>query len=423
MVLVLICLLHPPCRPVLAQQILDRIVAVVGDQVILESELNTYLDLYASQMRISLRSQRERDQLRKELLETMVNDKLLLIAAQKDTLIEVTTKEVEDALKQQLEDVKSQFTEEEFKTQLEAEGLTEIELKKKYRKQIKDRMMTDRLKASMLQKVSVSTREVKDFFQAYQDSIPDQPEAVKLSHILLEVKTSPETLDSLKIKAQTVLNLARGGEDFAKLASAYSDDPTGERGGDLGFFRKGDMIPKFEKVAFSLEPGEVSNVVETEFGYHIIKVEEREDDRVRARHILFLLAPSRRDSLRVERLADSLYGQLQEGADFAEMAKQFSSDEDTKKMGGELGWYPVAQMSPEYKEGVEDLEAGQVSKPLKSQFGVHILKALDRREQREVTLEEDWDDIKDMVRRRKTNQLVSEWVEKLRRQTYVETRL
>ena len=421
--LIFICLLHPVCGAAHAQQLLDRIVAVVGDQVILESELNTQMDLYVSQMRVSLTSQKERDQLKRDLLRQMVNDKLLLIAARKDTLIKVTAKEVEEAAQKQLRNVKSEFTDEEFRAQLEAEGLTEIELKKKYREQMENQMLIDRLIGSKLQKVSVSTREVKDFFQAYQDSIPDQPQAIKLSHVLLEVNISPETLDSLKIKAENVAGLAKRGEDFAELASSYSDDPTGERGGDLGFFRKGDMIPKFEEVAFSLNQGEVSDVVETEFGYHIIKVEEREEDRVRARHILFLLAPSRADTLRVVKQADSLYGELQKGADFAEVAKQFSSDEDSRKMGGELGWYPVDQMSPEFKTGVENLEVGQVSKALKSQFGVHILKVLDRREERALNLDDDWDTVKDMVRRKKTNQLVSEWVEKLRRDIYVEIRL
>lgn len=418
-----VCLVLFSCGCSHAQQLLDRIVAVVGDQVILESELSTQMDLYVSQMRVSLRSQKERDQLKRDLLGQMVNDKLLLIAAQKDTLIEVTSREVDEAAGKQLRKVKSEFTDEEFKAQLEAEGLTEIELKKKYREQMENQMLIDRLIASKLQKVSVSTREVKDFFETYKDSIPDQPEAIKLSHVLLEVSTSPESLDSLKIKAETVAGLAKRGEDFANLASSFSDDPTGERGGDLGFFGKGDMIPKFEEVAFSLKPGEVSDVVKTEFGYHIIKVEERKDDQVRARHILFLLGPSRRDTLRAEELADSLYGELQEGADFAEMAKQFSSDEDSRKMGGELGWYPVAQMSPEFKSGVENLEVGQVSKPLISQFGVHILKVLDRREERALNLDDDWDAVKDMVRRKKTNQLVSQWVEKLRQEIYVEIRL
>jgi peptidyl-prolyl cis-trans isomerase SurA len=269
----------------------------------------------------------------------------------------------------------------------------------------------------------VSTKEVKDFYETYKDSIPDQLEAVKLSHILLEIKPSQATLDSLKKRAGMVLELVKKGEDFAQLASLYSEDPSGKEGGDLGFFKRGDMIPKFEEAVFALNPGEVSNVVETEFGYHIIKVEERKDDRVHARHILILVRPSPEDTLKVFALADSLYQKLLGGTDFGEMAKQFSSDEESKKLGGELGWYPVASMTPEFKEGVKSLKTGEISPPIKSQFGIHILKVLDRKEQRKITLEDDWDTIKDMVRRKKTNELVAKWSEKLRQETYVDIRL
>jgi peptidyl-prolyl cis-trans isomerase SurA len=408
----------------LAQEVLDRIVAVVGNETILESELKMQMSLFLNQRGIEVKNAEEQSRLERELLDQMINDKLLLLAAQKDTTIEVNSKEVESAVEDQWKNVKSEFSSEEaFEKQLKDEGLTESELRKKYREQIKNQMMTDRLISSKLSKVTVSTKEVKDFYQAYKDSIPDQPEAVKLSHILLEIKPSQETLDSLKRKAEKILELVKSGQDFAQLASMYSDDPSGKEGGDLGFFKKGDMIPKFEQVAFSLNPGEVSDVVETEFGYHIIKVEDKKDDRVHARHILILVRPSPEDSLRVEELADSLYHQLLEGSDFGEMAKKFSADEESKKLGGELDWYPITSMIPGFKEWVKDKKIGEISPPIKSQYGIHILKVLDRREQRELTLEDDWDTIKDMVRRKKTNELVAKWAEELRQKTYVEIRL
>ncbi len=398
--------------------------AVVGNQIILQSELKTQLALYATQSGIDLKDEQRQRQMETELLEQMINDNLLLIQAQKDTTIEVTSKEVENAVKEQMEKVRSQFSSEEaFGDQLKAEGLTENELKKRYREQIKKQMLIDRLVSKKLRKVSVTTKEVKEFYQAYKDSIPDQPESVKLSHILLEIKPSQSTLDYLKKKAETVLEEAKRGEDFASLASKYSDDPSGKSGGDLGFFEKGDMIEKFEKVAFALNPGEISDLVETEFGYHIIKVEEKKEDAVHARHILILVRSSKEDSIRVQDLADSLYHRLLNGEDFGELAKEYSADEESRKMGGELGWYPVDQMTPEFKEGVKDLKPGEISKPIPSQFGIHILKVWERRRQRKLALEDDWDMIKDMARRKKTNQEVQKWVEKMRQETYVEIRL
>jgi peptidyl-prolyl cis-trans isomerase SurA len=136
-----------------------------------------------------------------------------------------------------------------------------------------------------------------------------------------------------------------------------------------------------------------------------------------------LVRPSHEDTLRVQNLADSLYQQLLEGADFTQLTKDFSADEESKKIGGELGWYPVDQMTPEFKEGVSELQIDQISPPLKSEFGLHILKVLDKKEERKLTLEEDWDTIKDMVRRKKTNEMVEEWARKLREDTFVEVRL
>jgi peptidyl-prolyl cis-trans isomerase SurA len=406
-----------------AQEVLDRIVAVVGKEIILESEFKQEWSQYASESGIEVKSQAEQVRLQREFLDQMINNKLLLLAAQKDTTIQITSKDVDVQVTDQMKKVKSQFSDEAFQAQLQSEGLTEATLKKKYREQIKNQMMIDRLVSAKVSKVSVSSKEVKDFYQNYSDSIPDQPEAIKLSHILLEIQPAASTLDSLKKKAQGILEQVRKGEDFAHLAASYSDDPSSKEGGDLGFFKKGDMIPKFEEAAFALKPGEVSDVVQTEYGYHIIKVEEREGDRVHARHILVFIRPSPRDTMQVMQLADSLYQQLEKGADFGEMAKAFSVDEDSKKMGGELGWYPVATMTPEFKEAIKDLKIGEIGPPVISQFGIHILKVLDRKTQRKLTLDEDWDAIKDMVRQQKTNQMIAKWAEKLREQYYVDIRL
>ena len=406
-----------------AQEVLDRIVAVVGNDIILESELKFELSQYVSQAGITFKNAGEQEKFQRDFLGQMINNKLLLLAAQKDTTIQVTSKEVDAAVADQMKKVKEQFSEEAFQAQLQAEGLTENELRKKYREQIRNQMMIDRLVSAKLSQVSVSTKEVKDFYQTYEDSIPDQPEAVKLSHILLPIDTSAATLDSLKRKAEGILKLVKKGQDFAQLAATYSDDPSGKEGGDLGFFKKGDMIPRFEEVAFTLKPGEVSDVVQTEFGYHIIKVEEKKGDRVHARHILILIRPSAEDTARVMRLADSLYQKLEQGADFGEMAKAYSTDEDSKKLGGELGWYPVASMTPEFKEAIKDLKPGEITPPVVSQYGIHILKVLDRKTQRKLTLDEDWDAIKDMVRQKKTNEMIAQWADKLRQDYYVEVRL
>ncbi|MCJ7508064.1 MAG: peptidylprolyl isomerase [candidate division Zixibacteria bacterium] len=405
----------------LAQEVLDRIVAVVGDQIILESELKTQIQLYGDQF---LQNGVSQNELESTVLNQMIKDKLILIQAEKDTSIEITSEQVEQALDEQMKRLRARFaSEEEFQAQLQKEGLTEKELRKRYKKAINDQLLRDKLLSSKISKISVSNKEVRDFYYNYQDSIPEQPEGVRLGHILIPIKTGPETIDQLKKKAQSILEMARKGEDFSELAKKYSDDPSSAQGGELGYFRKGDMVPSFEKATFALKVGEISDVVETQFGFHIIKLEDKKDDMVKAQHILIMLKPSTEDTARAVKLAQEIYSKLQAGADFAELAKTYSTDEESKKMGGDLGWYAIESLSPEFQGAIQGLEVGQTSQPLVTQFGVHLLKVLDRKEEKRLTLEEDWDTIKDMVKRQKADKVIGEWVDGLMQKAYVEIKL
>jgi len=406
-----------------SQEILDRMIAVVGDKIILESELDFQLQLYTAQMGKRWTNQKEQDKLKKELLNQMINDKLILIQAEKDTLLKVTSKEINEALERHLNEIKSQFpSEQAFQHELEAEGLTEKELRKRYKEQAKNELLMNKLISSKLAKVGVSSHEVKEFFRLYQDSLPQQPESANLSHILLLIKATQSTLDSLRAKSEFILAQAQAGADFSDLAKRYSDDPTKERGGDLGFFEKGDLLPEFEKEVFSLSPGDMK-AVKTSLGYHVIKVEDKRGESVRARHILIKIEPTEKDSNLVKQKADSLYQLLKAGADFGNLSKKFSDDEDSKKQGGDLGWYPVEQLPEGLKVSVRNLPAGEISEPVLSEYGWHLLTVREKKERRKLNLEDDWDILKDMAKRRKTRQKVEEWVEKLREETYVEVRL
>ena len=406
-----------------SQEILDRIIAVVGDKIILQSELKSQYALYTSQLKPEIIDSQEKMRIKKELLEQMINDKLILIQAEKDTLLEVKSEEVDQAIDAQIERIKEQFgSETAFLEELEKENLTLKELKRKYRAQIKSQLLMEKLISLKLSGVSVSSKEVRDFYQVYKDSLPEQEEAVRLSHILFSIFPSEKTLDFLYKKAEMILNKAKSGEDFASLALIYSDDPTKDRGGDLGFFKKGDLLPEFEKTALSLNPGE-AGIAKTKLGYHIIKVEKKIDSLISARHILISARPSSEDSAEIWAKADSIYQLLQKGEDFASLAKKFSDDEESKKLGGELGWYPLEQMDENLKRTISSLEKGEIGRPVLTDFGIHIVKILDKQEKRKLTKELDWDTIKDMAKRKKTNQKIVEWLKNLREKTYVEVRL
>ena len=421
--LVIFCFLFLPSI-IFAQESLDQIVAIVGKDIILESELKTQLEFYLAQTGKKINNPEELGQLRKKLLDQMINDRLLLAKAEKDTLLKINEKEIEQTLEDQLSKIKSQFSSEEaFQKELKTEGLTEAELKRNYREQIKEQLLRDKLISSKLSKSNISSREVKEFYQSYKDSLPEQPESAKLSQILLKIEPSQKTLDSLKDFASMILAKAKAGEDFSELAKNYSEDPSAKQGGDLGFLKRGEILPEFEMKAFSLNPGEISDLVQTSLGYHIIKLEEKKEEEIHVRHILIKITPSQVDSAKILSLADTLYQKLKSGADFVQLVKDYSQDDESKKKGGEIGWFPLAQLPEELKEKITQTEIGQITSTVLTEEGVHILKILDKKEKRSLSLEDDYDTIKEMAKRKKGNDEILKWIEELKSKTYVEVRI
>jgi len=404
-------------------ELIDEIVAVVGDYPILKSEVDFQAQMMLMQQPNRKMTEAEVDDLRKQLLEQMVNDKLILTKALRDTSISISSEQIEEALDYKLDELRSRFpSQADFDRQMQVEGLTYRELKNKFREEMRNQLYKDRLISRELQKVSISPSEIDEFFAKFKDSLPPHPDAVKLAHILLPVEASQETLDSARAKMVRVKELFDQGMSFEQLAREHSEDVTAESGGDLGYFGRGDLVPEFERVAFALAPGEVSDVVETQFGYHIIKCEDISGSRVRCRHILALAKPTDEDKADVLRLADSLKLKAEEGADFAELVKEFSADDESKKQGGDLGWFVSAEMTPEFARAVSGLETGDTSTPTESQYGVHVLKVLDKQTSRPWSIEEDLDRLKDLAKREKTESVVNKLLSELRKETYVDIR-
>jgi peptidyl-prolyl cis-trans isomerase SurA len=421
LILLLLPMLFPAPR---CQEVMDGIAAVVDKEIILQSELLSQVQLYALQSRTEIRSRAELERLQRELLDRMIDDKLLLVQAEKDTSLKVTDREVNEALDRHILQIKGQFSsQEEFERQLAAEGFTELKLRRKYREEVRNQLLKEKLVDLRLAQVRLSNSEVREFYETYRDSLPRRPESIKLAHILISLRPSESTVEAVENLAQRVLEMARAGEDFSQLAARYSDDPSAERGGDLGFFSPEDMVPEFQMAVSALGPGEISGLVKTQFGYHIIKLVERAGERVRASHILFMLRPSEVDQRAAARAADSLYQLLEAGRDFSEVAREFSDDPDSRESGGELGWYAVGELTPPFSAAVNGLETGQVSSPTKSDFGYHLIKVLDRQEERFLTLEEDWEQLKEMAKRAKVDRQLADWLKQIRQQYYVEVKL
>jgi peptidyl-prolyl cis-trans isomerase SurA len=415
--------LHFPTASAADTLLVDRVVAVVGREAITLSELNLQTQLYATQSGRPPGDSAALVELQKKLLEQMITDQLLLQQAARDTNLKVAPAEINAAAEDQLNRVKGQFpTPAAFAAQLAREGLSERELLKRYRETVRGELLKQRLISARLAKVTVADFEVKKFYGAFKDSLPEAGKRVRVFQILLAVEPALATLDSLRQKAEAVLAEIKSGLDFGAAAQKYSEDPSAERGGDIGRFGRGELVPEFERAAFGAKPGELVGPVKTVFGFHLINVLENDGRGIHVRHILFGLHPSVADSIRVRALADSLMAALQSGASFAELAKTFSTDEESKKAGGDLGWFELEQINPLLKAAVDSMKEGEYRGPRPSPAGYHILHLADRKDAHPLTLEEDWDTIREMARRKKTERLVADWVEELKKKTFVKVR-
>jgi peptidyl-prolyl cis-trans isomerase SurA len=348
----------------------------------------------------------------------------VLIEAAKDTSIKVTNKQVEDALDEQIKRIKGQFpSEDAFLKQLTSEGLTLKSLRSRYTEQVKNQLLKESFLGKLLGKIAVSSGEVKEFYNLYKDSLPARPQGVHLAQILIAVTPSAATKDSLRAYTQLIYSKAKAGENFALLAQSYSNDASAKNGGDLGWFGHGEMVPEFEKAAFALQPGEISAIVETKYGFHIIKCTEKKPSKVKASHILISFRPSPEDQAKRQVFADSLYSLLKGGADFAQIAGQFSDDDSSKSKGGDLGWYTGEDLYPQFRETVAKMKVGEISEPLKSDYGLHILKALELKDSRALDFKTDYDDIEKLAKQYKTQKDLQAWLEKSHKKYFIQVKM
>ncbi|MFH1686712.1 MAG: peptidylprolyl isomerase [bacterium] len=412
-------------RAGLAQrEAVDRIVAVVGDEVILASELGSQVQWYVFQTKQQPQTESELQELHLEILDQMVSDRLFLIAAKQDTSVSVRPEEIDQALNERIAAITENFpSHDDFLQALQSEGLTLRDLRRKFRSEVENQLLKQRFVQRRLYSVSVSRHEVEAFYDAFKDSIPDQPEAVKLAHIVLPVKASPQAEDSVREAAEELRRKILDGADFAAISAQYSSLGAGANGGDLGFVSPSDVVEEFSRAAFKLGIGDVSGVVRTEFGYHIIRCEDKRGEQAHLRHVLLAVAPSAVDSARAYSLADSLMQAIQAGASFDETAKTFSVDDDTRAQGGELGWFALANLPKEFQSyAVGWQTVDELKGPIASPFGLHILKLLEYQPARSFTIDDDFDRLKELARQDKTGRVVDEWVEDLKKTTYIELR-
>jgi len=407
---------------------IDRVVAVVGRTAIPYSRVQEELNVQRARGGSLPSDSAGLARLMREIVERLVDDELLVQEAQADTSIRVTDEQVQGAVEQAIRQVRLQFRSDvDFERQLQASGFGTVE---EYRRWVTEQRRRELLQRALIEKlrqkgdlrpVPPTEEEMRAYYEERVKNLETRPAVVSFRQILLRPKPDSAAEAEAYHLADSLWQAIRAGADFATLARRFSQDPgTRDRGGDLGYFRRGQMVPEFDRVAFALRPGQVSPPVRSSFGYHIIKVERSDPSEVQARHILIVPPITEANIAAARALADSLLARARSGASFDSLARSYHDPaEDAFAQNVPLDSLPV-----EYREVLAGHQAGEVVGPItlqrEDQVRFGLLRIEDLRPPGPYTYEE----LKDRIRTQLAEEgALRRYLNQLRKRTYVDIRL
>jgi peptidyl-prolyl cis-trans isomerase SurA len=404
-------------------QLVDRIVAVVNKEVITLSELAVAVAGAERQLRRQGTPTPERGVLERQMLERLIIDKAQLQRA-RDVGIRIDELQLDRAVQRIAENNKMTLA--DFRAALERDGVAFDA----WREDLREQIMLSRLREREVEeKIQVSDSEI-DLFLEEMKAQPQRAE-YSVSHVLVRVpeQATPERIEEARARARKALDEARAGGDFARIAASYSDAPDALEGGVLGW-RSHQRLPElFASALAAMKPGEVSEPLRSPAGFHVLKLHERRDvgdaapvTQTRARHILVRTGEVVSESEARRRLADLRSRITNGGADFAELAKAHSDDAASAARGGELDWIYPGDTVPDFERALQELQPGELSQPVRTPFGYHLIQVLDRRAS-DVSQERRRLEARKALRERKAEEAFQEWLRQLRDQAYVELRL
>ena len=401
-------------------ELLDRVAAIVNDGVVLNSELDAQIDSVSQRLRAQKLELPPQNILRQQVLERLVLQEIQLQHATR-----AGVKVTDETLNAALLDIakRNNMTLSQLPQALASQGIDYPSYRDEMRKEITLTLLRQR---DVLQRITVTPREIDQYLEK-QAHTPSEHNEYNVSHILIAVsqEAGTEALDQAAKRAAEVYTRAKNGEDFAKLAVAYSNSQTALEGGALGW-RKGSELPTFlSDVIAGLKPGEVSEPLRTPTGYHIIRLNDERGgtqqtviDQVHVRHIL-MKTNELADDATVKLKLNALRERALKGEDFAGLAQTVSEDPGSAAEGGDLGWTGPGAFAPEFEAAITELKDGEISPPVHTQYGWHIIQLLGRRR---------YDNTDEMKRRQaieairagKADEETELWLRRLRDDAYVE---
>jgi peptidyl-prolyl cis-trans isomerase SurA len=406
------------------QELSDRIVVIVDKNPIFQSDLDRAVEeeLYYRKLRgePAPSDSAALEALRKELLESLVDERIVIAKAAKES-VEVTPTEVEDAVDQWLGDLKKSLGSDAALTSaLSREGLTLEELKDRRRRDIADQLVVTKFMRRQFGSIAVSEGDMSDFYKNKYDSIPSLPEVVGISDIVVTPQISPKKEAEVARRVTGIQNRLKAGEDFARVAREASDDQlTRANGGEIGQVSLEDLQPDIAGVAAKLSVGQVSEPFRSAYGVEIVKLDSKLDDKYSLRHIFVRFAPDAADSAKALGLAEEIRSRLAAGENFETLARQYSADQTTKEKGGYLGEIEVGALDATYADAIAGLAPGEISQVISTSRGYLILRLVSRTAARKPGYDEAKGWIGNLLESRRREAEVAKWLEGARQDIFV----
>lgn len=407
--------------PVQAQPVpLDSVVAIANDGVILRSELDRKVALISSQLQARGTALPAMSVLQRQVLEQMIIESLQ-VQVGKSQGIRIS----DEMLNRNIERIaeRNSMTLSQFRDALVAEGNSYEQA----RQEIGQNMLLQQIQQSTIgRRINVSEQEVANYLNSADGQKRNQAD-YQLSHILIAVppRANPERIQQAEKKARKLYQQLKDGTDFAALATAHSNASNALSGGDLGWRKRNEMPEALSKAMGKLSKGDISQPIRNSSGFHIIKVRDKRGgvvqlvNQAQVSHIL--IKPSEiRNQAQSKRLIERLYNRIVDSnEDFATLAKEYSDDPASGSEGGELGWVQNGQMVPAFERVMNNTRTGSISRPFESRFGWHIMLVRDRRQQ-DMGEEMQTNQARAVIRKRKFNEELSNWLRELRSQAFID---
>ncbi|WP_029282608.1 peptidylprolyl isomerase [Pedobacter sp. R20-19] len=406
---------------------IDKVAAVVGNNIVLLSDLNQQYTQYLYQ------GNPANEDIKCKILQNTLTQKLLKQQAEIDSVM-VEDGQVDDEVNKRMRYSMQRAGGQERLEQFLNKSV--LQYKDEIRPSVKDELIAQKMQAKITENINVTPMEVEKYFKTLGDSIPEFNTEVEVGEIILDPKLTKAEKQRFHDKIEALRLRVKSGDDFGVLAKTYSEDPgSSADGGDLGFFDRSTMAKEFTAWAFKLKAGEMSPVFETEFGFHILQVIERRGEQVHARHILIRPATTPESLTRLKLHADSIYNNIaSKKISFAAAASLYSDNKETKFNGGMMlnaenvqarsTFIPIDKLDPSVFLVIDTMKIGAISKPnlytaADGKQAYRILYLKSKIPPHKANLAQDFPKIRDAAQSDKINRTLSEWFEKRRESTYI----